>query len=235
MARIAHDIAACIHDERPRRQQRLDLLKQEGAFLAARDQTRRGRVQRKGCAFDLSRQRGDARLARGLLGPQRAQRALPSSAGAASRSPQPPARGRPSMQVGSGVGSSSASMRSASSRRPIRSRRRTSRLRACAALTRSPCASSVARAASSALAGQAKVARDERDLGLGDDTPARGPRPLSDRRRALHVAGEPLLERDRRAAPSRCLAARAQGHRRAGRPASMRRGDHLPRARAPRP
>ena len=55
---------------------------------------------------------------------------------------------------GSGAGSSSASARSASSRRPIRSRRRTSRLRACAAFTRSPCASSVARAASSAFAGQ---------------------------------------------------------------------------------
>src|SRR4029077_12695488 len=43
---------------------------------------------------------------------------------------------------------------STSSRRPIRSRRRTSRFRACAAFTRSPCASSVARAASSAFAGQ---------------------------------------------------------------------------------
>ena len=55
---------------------------------------------------------------------------------------------------GKGAGSSSASVRSASSRRPIRRRRRTSRYRACAAFTRSPCASSVARAASSAFAGQ---------------------------------------------------------------------------------
>ena len=55
---------------------------------------------------------------------------------------------------GKGAGSSSPSVRSASSRRPIRSRRRTSTNRACAAFTRSPCASSVARAASSAFAGQ---------------------------------------------------------------------------------
>ena len=55
---------------------------------------------------------------------------------------------------GSGAGSTSASARSASSMRPIRSRRRTSRCRACAALTRSPRASSVARAASSVFAGQ---------------------------------------------------------------------------------
>src|SRR5712672_1530192 len=55
---------------------------------------------------------------------------------------------------GKGLGSSSASIRSASSRRPIKRRRRSSRYRACAAFTRSPCASSVARAASSAFAGQ---------------------------------------------------------------------------------
>ncbi len=55
---------------------------------------------------------------------------------------------------GNGAGSSAASLRSASSRRPIRSKRRTSRVRACAALRRSPCASSVARAASSVFAGQ---------------------------------------------------------------------------------
>ncbi len=50
--------------------------------------------------------------------------------------------------------SSSASARSASSRRPMRSRRRASRLRACAALTWSPCASRVDLAASSVFVGQ---------------------------------------------------------------------------------
>src|SRR5260370_32349338 len=59
-----------------------------------------------------------------------------------------PRRGR------EGAGASSAGVRSASSMRPIRRRRRTSRYRACAAFTRSPCASSVARAASSVFAGQ---------------------------------------------------------------------------------
>jgi hypothetical protein len=42
-----------------------------------------------------------------------------------------------------------------------------------------------------------------------------------------------LPERGRRAAPSRCLGAPAQARRHAGRPASMRRGDHLSRVRAP--
>ena len=64
---------------------------------------------------------------------------------------------------------------------------------------------------------------------------SRGPRPPSDRRHAPHVAAAPSLERDRRAAPSRCLEARERARRRAGRPASARRGDHPPRARAPRP
>ena len=40
-----------------------------GAFLAARDQVRRGRFHHEGCAFDLRRQRKDVRLARGVLGP----------------------------------------------------------------------------------------------------------------------------------------------------------------------
>jgi len=72
---------------------------------------------------------------------------------------------------GKEVGSSSASVRSASSRRPIRRRRRTSRYRACAAFTpvavlfkrRPRCAERFHR--------PAQVARDEGDLGLGDDAP----------------------------------------------------------------
>jgi hypothetical protein len=53
-----------------------------------------------------------------------------------------------------GAESSSASMRSASQRLPIRRRRLSSRYCACAAFTRSPYSSSVARAASSVFAGQ---------------------------------------------------------------------------------
>ena len=52
-------MTARIHDERFRRLQRLDLLEQEKALLATRNQARRGRVQHKGCAFDLRRQRRD--------------------------------------------------------------------------------------------------------------------------------------------------------------------------------
>jgi len=38
-------------------------------FLAARDQARRGRFHHEGCVSNLRRQRGDVRLARGVLGP----------------------------------------------------------------------------------------------------------------------------------------------------------------------
>src|SRR5436190_6371318 len=55
-----------------------------------------------------------------------------------------------------GVDSRSASRRSASSRRPINRRRRASSDRACAALTRSPCASRTRRAFSSAFVGLLK-------------------------------------------------------------------------------
>ena len=66
---VTHDITARVHDERLRRQQRFDLLQQKGAFLAARDQARRWRVQDDGCAFDLRGQRRDTCVARGMRGP----------------------------------------------------------------------------------------------------------------------------------------------------------------------
>ena len=62
---------------------------------------------------------------------------------------------------------------------------------------------------------------------------SRVPPPLSDRRHAPHVAAEPSLEPDRRAAPSRCLAAREPARRRAVRRASTRRADHPQRVHAP--
>ena len=52
--------------------------------------------------------------------------------------------------------------------RPIRRRRRNSRYRACAAFTRSPCSSSVARAASSAFAGQPRSRESRRGVAQGD-------------------------------------------------------------------
>src|SRR3989442_1075928 len=57
------------HDERPRRQQRFNLLEQEESLLATRNQARRGRVQDEGRAFDFRRQRRDTCMARGALGP----------------------------------------------------------------------------------------------------------------------------------------------------------------------
>ena len=167
--------------------------------------------------------------------PERAQRAPPSSEGAGSRFRQPPARGRPSTRAGAAWGRARRAMRSASSRRPIRSRRRTSRLprmRGIQAVAvrferRPRCVERLRRPAR----GRARRARSRPRR----RRTSRGPPPLSDRRRAQHFAGAPLLERDRRAAPSRCLAARAQARRHAGRPASMRRGDRPPRAHAPRP
>ena len=81
----------------------------------------------------------------------------------------------------------------------------------------------------------AQVARDERDLGLGDDAPRAGHGLFRTEGARRASQEQPSRERDRRAAPSRCREARAPARRRAGRPASMRRADHPPRARAPRP
>ncbi len=164
---------------------------------------------------------------------ERAQRALPSSAGAASRSPRPPARGRSSRREGKAPGRArrayarprrgARSGGGAGPRDTARARRSSGRraLRASPAPRRAP---------SRASPGRARRARSRprrrRTL--------REPRSLSDRRLAQHFAGEPSLERDRRAAPSRCLEAREQAHRRAGRLASMRRGDRPLRVRAPR-
>ena len=81
MRRVAHDMTAGVHDQRLRRQQRFDLLEQERALLAPRDQARRGRVQHAGCAFDLRLQRRDTGVARGALRPgeRRARRPRPQA------------------------------------------------------------------------------------------------------------------------------------------------------------
>jgi hypothetical protein len=75
-------------------------------------------------------------------------------------------------------------------------------------------------AASSAFRGPGKIARDEGDLGLGDDTSRARHRLLWGRRHARHARAGPSPGRDRRAAPSRCPEARAQPRRRAGPPVS---------------
>ncbi len=66
---VTHNIAARVHDERFRRQQRFDLLEQEKSLLATRNQARSGRVQDEGCAFDLRRQRRDTCVSRCVLSP----------------------------------------------------------------------------------------------------------------------------------------------------------------------
>ena len=64
-----HDMAARVHDERVRSRQCLDFLEQEQPLLATRHQARSGPVQDVECALDLGRQRGDACLVRGAVGP----------------------------------------------------------------------------------------------------------------------------------------------------------------------
>ena len=79
----------------------------------------------------------------------------------------------------------------------------------------------------------AQVARDECDLGLGDDTPRARQRLFrteGTRRSAQEsLRSNEIAELRHRDASQRERRAR----RHAGRPASMRQGDHLPRVRAP--
>ncbi len=98
---------------------------------------------------------------------------------------------------GNSVGSISSIKCSASSSRPISSKRRTSSVRACAALTWSPCASRVARAASSASASQPReTVRETRAISASATT---------HRARALAFAGPNL-----RAALPRSVLARTK-------------------------
>ena len=230
---VTHDMTARVHDERVRRQQRFDLLQQEESLLATRNQARSGRVQDEECAFDLSRQRRDTCVARCALGPseRRARRLRPE---APHRDPRDyqlvdgSRRGREGRGVE--LGERTLGLVDAPDQeeapdleipriRGVRPGRRA--LRASPAPRRAP---------SQPNPGRARRARPRPRR----RRTSRGPRPLSDRRHAQHVAGGPSLARDRRAAPSRCLEAREPARRRAGRPASMRRGDRPPRVHAPR-
>ena len=84
-------------------------------------------------------------------------------------------------------------------------------IRACAALTRSPCASSVSRAASSAFAGQPRSREARRDLRFGDDAARARPPPPSRRRHGPRAARAPSPAPDRRAARARCHASASAG------------------------
>jgi hypothetical protein len=62
-------MTARVYDECPRHQHCFNLLKQEELLLATRNQARRGRAQKKGCAFHLPNRRRDTCLARGTPDP----------------------------------------------------------------------------------------------------------------------------------------------------------------------
>jgi hypothetical protein len=61
-------MAARVHDERARRQQRFNLFEQQEPLLAVLNQARRRLVQGEGCTFHLGRQRRYTCSARGALG-----------------------------------------------------------------------------------------------------------------------------------------------------------------------
>jgi hypothetical protein len=183
--------AAGVHDERFRRQQRFDLLEQQEPLLATRNQARRGRVQDEAMRFRPPPSARECRLARGALRPGRARRAPPSSAGAASRSPRPPARGRPATRAARGAGRARRAharprrgARSAAGAGP-RDSAHARRSRGRRALRASP---APRRAPSRASPGRARRARSRPRR----RRTARGPRPLSDRRRAPRFAAERL-------------------------------------------
>jgi hypothetical protein len=191
-----------------------------GTFLATRDQARRSGVHHEGCAFDLRRQRGDVRLANGVFGSSersagylrlRRRIAIPATTSSwaaldAGRARRACARPRRGDRSAGGAGPRDCA--------------------ACAAFTRSPCSSSVARAASSAFAGQPRL-RDTSAISasttthLARATASFGPKA----RAALRTSA---FARTR--SPNCAIAtppARAQGRRHAGRPASMRRADQI--------
>ena len=230
---VTHDITAGVHDQRARRQQRFDLLEQEEPLLAARDEARSGGVQDEECAFDLGRQRGESGVPRCAL--------RPSQRGARRLCPEAPQRDPGDQQLVN-------DFRRGREGRGVELGERTLRLvdppdqeeAADLEIPRIPGVRPVAVLLERRAGRVQRLRGPARGRGRrARPRPRRrctspGPRALSDRRRARHVAGGPWLERGRRAAPSRCHEARGPAGRRAGRPTSMRRGDHPPRARGPR-
>ncbi len=66
---VLNHVAACVDDDRPGCEERFDLFKRHQAFRAVRDQARRGPGEDEGCALDLGRQRRDVGFPRRMLGP----------------------------------------------------------------------------------------------------------------------------------------------------------------------
>ena len=230
----AHDVTAGVDDEGARRQQRFDLVEQEQSLLAARNQACRRRVQHArrssrpprsapGCRPAARRASARASAARAAFVRRRriAMPATTSSCGSLDAG-------------GRDAGSSACELALGVVEPPDQEQApdlEVSRVRgidAVAVLLERRARRS--RASSRASPGRARRVRSRPRR----RRTARGRRLLSDRTRAPRVAGAPSRERDRRAAPSRCRAARAPARRRAARPASARRADRPPRARAPR-
>ncbi len=170
---VTHDMTARVHDERLRRQQRFDLLEQEESLLATRNQPRRGRVQHEGCAFDLRRQRRDTCVARGARGPSErsARRLRPQASHRDPRNDQlvgGPRRRREGRGVELGERALGLVEAADQEQAPDLEIPRMRGVHAVAVrFERRPrCVERLRR--------PAQVARDERDLGLGDDTPRAG-------------------------------------------------------------
>src|SRR5713101_2870010 len=170
---VTHDMTARVDDERFRSQQRFDLFEQEESLLATRNQARRGRVQDAGCAFDLRRQRRDACVARGALGPsERSARRLRPEAPHRDPRDHQLVGGRRRGREGRGVelGERTLGLVEAPDQEeaPDLEIPRMRGVHPVAVLfeRRPRCVERFRR--------PAQVARDERDLGLGDDAPRAG-------------------------------------------------------------
>ena len=191
---VPHDIAACVHDERPRPQQRFYLLEQEGTLLSTRNQARGGRVQDEGSAFDLRRQREDVRLARGLFRPSErsARRLCPKAPNRDSRYHQlvgGPQRGWERRGIEPSERALGLVEATDQEQAPDLEILRMRGIQAVAVrFERRPrCVERLGR--------PGEVARDERDLGLGDDTPRAGYRLL--RTEGARSASQERLARTR--------------------------------------
>jgi len=134
--RATHHISASVHDKRVRRQERFDLLQRERLFLATRIRRAAG-VFRTRVALSTSAVSVGMSAAHAPAWPAPVRRAPSAFEDGASRSPRPPTHGPRATRAETGwVNPGEHAL--GPPRRPISSSRRTSRVRAWAAFTRSP-------------------------------------------------------------------------------------------------
>ena len=207
LAFITHDMTASVDDECFRAEQRFDFLEQEEPLLATRDQARGGRVQDEECAFDLRRSAG-MRAARCALGASecRARRLRPEAPHRDARNHElvgSPRRGR--KRCGVELGEGMLGLVEAPDQKEAPDFE-VSRVRGV-----HPVAVRFERGARRVerLRGQAR-SREASAISASATTHLARATASSARRHAPHFAGAPAPGRDRRAAPSRCRAARAR-------------------------